>query len=184
VLGPLATAEPEQWVLALPRPGAPGGLRGPAPLTTSALDAGEVVIGASGRLALVPHRVGPAVQWRIHAATRPLPPPTPYEAERALGEVILDAADTLQRLDVAAVGAGAGMRPDLTAEIALAPGYPARRHATAARAARLIVACDLALDGDGGTISSYEVTARAQQLRRVRAVATDALCSAVTWMRS
>ena len=103
----LLAAEPDRWLLALPVPGALGPLRGPVELNTAALAAGEAAVAAGGGLALVPHRVGQAVQWRVHAAARPFTPPTLYEAERELSEAVLRAATTLTHLDVAS-GAGRG----------------------------------------------------------------------------
>jgi hypothetical protein len=125
----------------------------------------------------VPMRVGQAVQWRIFAAERPLPPSSPSEAERALNEVVIDAAATLARLDVAA-----GRRPESSTAVGLAPGYSRRQRATVERAARLLVACDAALLDDGASISSFEAERRAQELRRVRTKAGEALGSAVSWL--
>jgi hypothetical protein len=130
-LGAVAAQELELWVLALPVPGSPGPLRGPAELNQAALEAGQVVLAGSGGLALVPHLVGAGVQWRVHRAERPAAPPSSYEAERA---------------------------------------------------ARLLQACDHALDHDGSAISSYEAEVRARELRRLRTAAGDALCAATSWM--
>jgi len=176
-LGPLAAREHETWVLALPSPGALGGLRGPRELNEAALEVGEVVIATTAGIALVPYRVGQAVQWRVFRAERPLPPPVPYDAERQLNEAVLAAASTLTRLQVAA-----GTRPRLTATASLAPGYSARRQAAADRAARLVVACDAALTSDGGAISAFEADTRFRELRTVRSAAALALCAAATWI--
>lgn len=175
-LGPVAAREHETWVLALPSPGALGGLRGPAQLNRAALEAGEVAVATTGGLALVPHRVGQAVQWRIFPAERPVPPPVPYDAERQLNEVVLRAAQSLAELDVAG-----GSRPRL-AGATLAPGYSARQQATADKAARLLVACDAALASDGAAISAFEADARFRELRLVRSAAAEAICAAATWM--
>ena len=83
----LRTAEPEGWFLALPVPGALAPFRGPAPFNHAALQQGEAVVASSAGLGLVPLRVGPAVQWRVYAAERPVAPTSPYDAERALNEV-------------------------------------------------------------------------------------------------
>jgi hypothetical protein len=172
----IAGQELEMWVLALPLPGSLGPLRGPAELNRSALDVGEAVLAGSGGLGLVPHIVGAGVQWRVHRAERPFAPPSSYEAERALSEAVLSAAETLARLDVAG-----GSRPkDVGA--ALAPGYSTRQRVAADRAARLLSACDHALDSDGTAITSYEAEARARELRRLRRAAGDALCAAASWL--
>lgn len=171
----LAAVEPETWVLALPVPGALGGLRGPRELNQAALAAGEAVVGAGGGIALVPYRVGPAIQWRVFAAERPFLPAAPYDAERQLSEAVLRAGQVLQRLDVAA-----GARP-AEPELVLPPGYDRRSRASADRAMRLLTACELALADDGGSVSAYEAQVRAAQLRSVRDAAREALCAAVTW---
>jgi hypothetical protein len=173
----LIAAEPERWLLVLPAPGALGSLRGPEQLNRAALDVGQAVVGATHGVALIPFRVGQAVQWRAFAGARPLSPPTPYEAERAFNEAILSAGHALQRMDVAV-----GHRPRHSAEPSLPPGYGARERATVARALRLITACDEALRNDGRSISSFEVTQRERELRRVRETAGDALCATVTWL--
>jgi hypothetical protein len=92
--------------------------------------------------------------------------------------VIIDAATTLSQLDVAS-----GARPDLPVATQLAPGYSSHQRAIAERATRLLAACDAALMHDGASISSFEADRRAQELRRVRARAGDALGSAVSWLR-
>jgi hypothetical protein len=174
----LLTAESDGCFLALPVPGSLAPLRGPAAFNHAALEYGEAVVASAAGLGLVPMRVGQAVQWRIFAAERPLPPSTPYEAERALNEVVIDAAATLSRLDVAA-----GTRPAPPNGAMLAPGYSTRQYATVERASRLLAACDAALLDDGSSISSFEADRRARELRRVRAKAGEALGSAVSWLR-
>lgn len=173
----LAARERETWVLTLPTPGALGSLRGPRALNQAALDVGEAVVATSGGLALVPFRVGQAVQWRVFAAERPLAPPVPYDAERQLNEAVIMAANTLTRLDVAS-----GARPVTITPVALAAGYSPRQHATADRAARLLTACDAALLSDGAAISVFEADARFRELRTVRAAAAQALCAAASWI--
>lgn len=174
----LGSREAAGWVLTLPAPGLLGALRGPGELNVAALDAGAAVIAATAGLALVPYRVGPAVQWRIFPAERPAPPADPYEAERALSEAVLAAAGTLTRLDVAG-----GTRPD-DPQLQLPSGYPNKQRFAADRAIRLLVACEAALSDDGASISSYEADLRARELRAVRDAARTALCAAVTWHRT
>ena len=176
VLSELRMAERDSWVLALPVPGSLGALRGPRQLNEAALTAGEAVIGATAGIALVPTHVGPAVQWEVLAAERPFTTLTPYDAERALNEIILEAAAELTDLQVAA-----GTRPRSDAGLRLAPGYPSRQLATADRAARLLQAADAALVDDGAAISSFEADRRSMILRRLRAAASDALCAAVSF---
>ena len=172
----LASRERQGWLLALPAPGRLGVLRGPVELNRAALAAGSAVLGIASNVALVPVRVGPALQWGLHRAEHPAPPPTTYEAERALSETILTAGRTLARSDVAS-----GPTPVAEPELGPAPGYPPRQRAAAERSARLLVACQTALDHDGGSLSSYEAAARRRELEAVRDAARDALCAAVSW---
>ena len=173
----LLTAEQDGWFLALPLPGALAPLRGPAAFNLAAVEQGEAVVASTAGIGLVPIRVGQAVQWRIFSAERPLVPSSPSEAERALNEVVIDAAATLSRLDVAS-----GTLPQPPATAVLPPGYTSRQRATVQRATRLLAACDAALLNDGASISSFEANRRAQELRRVRAKAGDALGSTVSWV--
>ncbi|HKX16199.1 MAG TPA: hypothetical protein VJN19_13470 [Propionibacteriaceae bacterium] len=177
-LEPLLNAERDVWFLALPVPGSLAPLRGPAAFNFAALQQGEAVVASSASLGLVPNRVGQAVQWRVFRAEHPLAPSSPYETERALNEVIIHATTTLSRLDIPS-----GAWPKLPAAPALAPGYSPRQRATVERAARLLAACDTALLNDGASISVFEADRRAQELRRVRAKAGEALGSAVSWLR-
>jgi hypothetical protein len=173
----LLAAELAGWFLALPVPGSLAPLRGPAPFNLAALDRGEAVVASTAGVGLVPIRVGQAIQWRIFAAEQPLAPSSPREAEQALNEVVIEAAATLSRLDVAGAA-----RPALASGMTLAPGYSTRQQAAAERAARLLVACDAALLDDGASITSFEAERRAAELRRVRAKAGEALGSAVSWL--
>ena len=173
----LVGAERVGWALGLPAPGALPPLRGPQQLNEAALQAGEVVVASSGGVALVPLAVGRAVQWRAFPAERPFAPASTYEAERALNESVLGAARVLTQLDLAA-----GARPRGQRQAGLAPGYSPRQVATANRARYLLLACDAALRDDGGSVSSYEVAARARALRMVRAAANQALCTACSWV--
>lgn len=163
------------WLLALPSPGRLAPLQGPPQLVRAALAAGTAVVASGGGLALVPHRVGPAVQWEVLPAERPGVPPTAYEAERELSETILTAARELADLDVAG-----GARP-ADGALELAPGHPARQRLAADRAARLWTACSVALDDDGTSISVYEADRRRAALRSVRDAAGQALIAAVSW---
>ena len=178
-LAPVRAASPSGWTLGLPTPGALLPLRGPRHLNEAALQVGEVVVGSAGDVALVPYRVGRAVQWRVFPAERPFAAPTPYEAERALNEAVLQAARALTELDLAA-----GSRPPDTVSARLAPGYSPRQVATANRTLYLLLACDAALIDDGGSVSSYEADARARALRTVRQAASHALCAACSWIDS
>lgn len=172
----LRMVERDSWLLALPTPGALRPLRGPRSFNEAALEVGEAVVGVTAGIGLVPLRVGPAVQWRVLVAERPFATLTPYDAERALNEIVLEAAALLSNLQVAA-----GTRPREDRSLRLAPGYPSRQLVTADRAARLLQAADFALSDDGGAISVFEADQRAVILRRLRTAASDALCAAVSF---
>jgi len=173
----LQVSERDGWILGLPAPGALPPLRGPRHLNEAALQAGEVVVANTAGIGLVPLRVGRAVQWRIYPAERPFAPASPYEAERDLNEAVLGAAKALTALDLAG-----GTRPPDPADTRLAPGYSSRQRGTANRALYLLAACDAALRDDGGSVSSYEAEVRSRTLRTVRAAASQALCSASSWI--
>jgi len=125
--------------LALPVPGDPLGLTGPAGFNALALDAGQAAIAElPGRcVGLVPAR---DLRGSSYAGTRwtavPAAPAVPDlpslgEAERELREAMRVATEAL-----AAVHGPPVDRPQVTQGEVLAPGYPARAH-------RLAALCDL-----------------------------------------
>lgn len=166
---------PGPWLLAVPRAGAPGLLRGPAALNSAAIEAGAAVVAEQGRCAFVPQSVGNAVQWRIHDAAPPAPAPGPYEAERALSEAVLAAARVLDE-----IGGAGGERPASPAGL-LPAAYPARSRRAADRAAGLLLAAEAGLDGASAAWSSHAVEVRSRELRALRDAAAEALCAAVAW---
>lgn len=178
-LGVLAAGEPDGWALGLPTPGSLLPLRGPRALNQAALQTGEVVLARTCGVGLVPLRVGQAVQWRAFPAEHPFAPASPYEAERALNEAVLAAAAALAELDVAK-----GRRPTDPAGLRLAPGYASRQVALANRAHYLLVVCDHALSDDGASVSSFEAERRTRTLRELRSAASQALCTACTWIEA
>ena len=62
------------------------------------------------------------------------------------------------------------------------PGYPPRQRVAADRAARLWMACSVALADDGTSISAYEADRRRAALRAVRDAAAQALVASVSWL--
>ena len=110
----------ELWMLAVVHPGDPAG-RPARPLDDER--PGPRVRRhrrrPRGRVAWLPHPVGPAMQWRLARAERPLPPPTPGEAATALNAQVLVSARELAGLDAAA-----GRRPDDAASVVLGGAYP------------------------------------------------------------
>lgn len=168
--------EPEGWVLVLPRPGHLAGLRGPVATNTAALDAGAAVLARTAEVAWVPVVVGPTVQWMLHPATPPLGLPDPTEAERSLTEALLSATRALTDLDVSG-----GSRPDLVSPPRLPKPYDVRRQRALDRAWYLHQVVTVALDDDGGALSSYETLQRRQHLSGLLGPVHDvisATCSA------
>ncbi|MGW0192818.1 hypothetical protein [Nonomuraea sp. NPDC003201] len=156
-----------EFRLALPAPGDPLGLSGPAPFNSAAVDAGEAAIAVlDGRnLGLVPvpdlrgsSYVG--VRLEIHDSG-PVRHDLPSlsEAERELSEAMRSATDTLS-----AVEGPLQSRPSSVGHRGgeLAPGYPARAHRVSTLATRLATVVRLA---DERGLTSGQVAARAMALR-------------------
>lgn len=170
--------------LALPVEGDPLGLGGPRDLNDAALDVGEAVV--AGLVALVPEEVGEAVQWQVHEAARRQLPDV-GEADRGLRSALNAAANDLAELDLARWRpevADALMnlhhRPQLDAPL----GTPAACVGLAARGLQAWAIVDLALDDDGGALSSYDVEARRgllHPLERAARRAIVAACSPEVW---
>jgi hypothetical protein len=170
--------------LALPAPGDPVGLGGPASFNAPALEAGEAVV--SEGIGLVPHRVGAAVEWTAYDAD-PRPLTDVGEADRALRLALQDAAGALAELDVAR------WRPevaDVLMNLHVAPsleapdGVPARCVSLAARSLQARAIVDLALEDDGGAVSAAQAEGRRAALRPLGSVARHALvaaCSPEVW---
>lgn len=183
-LAELRLSQTQGCGLALPEPGDPVGIGGPPELTAAAIETGEAVV--AGDLALVPRRVGAAVEWTAYAAA-PRQIVDVGEADRELRRALQESAAGLAALDVAR------WRPEVAdalmdlhhpPRLKPPPGTPERCADLAARAlqARAIVA--LALEDDGGALSSTEVAVRHGALRPLGAAARRALvaaCSPEVW---
>lgn len=163
------------WLLALPRPGKLGPLRGPAPLTRAALAAGAAVVPVAGGPAWVPTRVGPAIQWLLTSAERPFPPPSAAEQEHALTLAIRQATGVLAEL-----GMVSGQRPESTG-LLLPAAYPARQRHSADRALRLVEVCEAGLADESGLLHAHAVELRARTLRMLLNAALDSLEASCAW---
>ncbi|GAA1609225.1 hypothetical protein GCM10009733_001800 [Nonomuraea maheshkhaliensis] len=165
--------------LALPAPGDPLGLSGPASFNSAAVDAGQAVIAVLGdrNLGLVPvpdlrgsSYVG--VRLEIHDAgpvRHDLP--TLSEAERELSDAIRAATEALTSVDGPAQD-----RPERTPRGGeLAPGYPGRAHRVSALATRLAAVLRLAHERG---LTSGQVAARAAALRELDRAVRRALVAA------
>ncbi len=162
-LGRLRAAGATGAGIALPAPGDPVGLAGPAAFNADVVDAGAGVVLDGVDLGLVPTRVGRGVTWRCHPATSRRQVPDPAEADACLRQARLAASRTLVDLDVAR------WRPEVADELmelrrptdlavpdAMAPR--AVRLASLATRCRRIVG--LALADDGGSVTAGEADAR------------------------
>ncbi|MFD9127618.1 hypothetical protein [Kitasatospora sp. NPDC059571] len=182
--------------LALPAPGHPLGLTGPAPFNTAAMAAGEAVLAVGAPLGLVPEveEYGPAgdrgvrVLWRC-ATVNDGPPadvPSLHEAEFELADGMRRTTEMLTRLDVAGAGPQAlraleAYRRRGHAEL-LAPGYPPRAVRVLQSAQQVSALLGIAAGGHGAAVSASEMAARREVLaplertaRRARVAAYNAL---------
>lgn len=153
--------------LALPLPGDPLGLAGPVPFNTAALEAEEAVVLVGVDAGLVPHVAGAGVTWVVHEASALRQVPDPAEADRALRQALLEAANALAELDVAR------WRPEVadelvslraTSDIALPPGVEGRAVRLASLAARCRRIVAMALEDDGAALTAAEADRRRRAL--------------------
>lgn len=170
--------------LALPVPGDPLGLAGPAGFNTAAVDLAEAVVVVGPRpVGLLPELDARTVVWTATPAEAPVVL-DPYEEGRLLRQVLLAATAELVRLDVASWQPEI---PDLLLNLqhreplAVPPGTPLRAIETLERAELCLEIVALARDDDGGAVSSFEVSARSRCLNDLDVAARRALvavCSA------
>jgi hypothetical protein len=172
--------------LAVPVPGDPLGLGGPAAFNTAALEEGEAVVAGGCGLGLVPSRVGAAVVWQVLPADRRAVPDV-GEADRELRRALVDAANALAALDVAR------WRPEVADElielrrphpVTGPPGVPARCLELASRGLQAAAITELALVDDGGAVSAAEAARRRDALTPLERAGRRALvaaCSPEAW---
>jgi len=170
--------------LALPGPGDPVGIGGPADFSTAALAAEEAVV--AGAIGLVPRRVGGAVEWTAYAAS-PRQLVDVGEADRGLRRALQESASALVALDVARwrpEAADALMDLHRPPRLTPPPGTPSRCAELAARSLHARDIFDLALEDEGGAVSSAETYARRAALQPLAAAARRGLvaaCSPEVW---
>jgi hypothetical protein len=166
-LGRLRAAGATGAGLALPVPGDPLGLAGPAGFNADALEQEEAVVLEGLDLGLVPHAAGAGVVWQVHAAVSRRQVPDLAEADTTLRQVLLTTAEELAALDVAR------WRPEVADELislrrvddaALPPCWEARAVRVASLSLRCRAIVDLALDDDGAAVSATEAEARRRAL--------------------
>jgi hypothetical protein len=165
-LGALRSRGADAIGAALPAEGDLVGLGGPGAFNDAALDAGEaaLVLDAAAFVitGLVPDRLGAAVTWRpLPAERRQLP--DVGEADRTLRSALLEAADTMARLEVAR------WRPEVADRlmnlrhrpvVTAPPGVPSRCADLAARGLQALEIAELALEDDGGALTAYDAETR------------------------
>ena len=173
--------------IALPVPGDPLGLGGPAAFNAEVLEAGEGVVLDGADLGLVPHRTGAGVVWECHRAVSRRQVPDASEADSGLRQELLRTARVLADLDVAR------WRPEVADELMALRrhadlGLPATMAPRAVRLAALASRCraivEMALEDDGGSISAAEADARRRALTPLDHAARRALvaaCSSSGW---
>lgn len=187
-LGRLRALGARQLRLALPVPGHPLGLTGPAEFNQHALEAGEAVLTLGGPpLGLLPEvrvpaphpeadrrtrRLATRVLWRCARVREGFPTDVPalWEAERELAEALREATATLSGMDVSGAGeetqqALAALRERGGGRRLLAPGYPARAVRVLEQAQRIQAVLRLAEADPGGAVSASDFQARAAALR-------------------
>jgi hypothetical protein len=167
--------------VALPVPGDPLGLAGPAAFNAEVVEAREGVVVEGADLGLVPHRTGAGVVWTCHPAVTRRQVPDVAEADQALRQALVAATATLARMDVAR------WRPEVADELmALRRDVdlpvPATMVPRAVRLAGLAARCrtivDLALEDDGGSITGAEAGARRAALLPLDGAARRGLVAA------
>ncbi|WP_026877045.1 hypothetical protein [Jiangella gansuensis] len=176
--------------VALPAPGDPTGLGGPADFNGYAIDAGEAVIADGAPYALVPdvRAFGPPgdqghfVTWMCRPAEPPPAGPPLAEADRELTSALLAAGSTLTDLDVPS------WRPEVEALLGdvranresepLPRGFPAQAQAVAARSVRLLAVVRFALDDDGGAVTAVDAASRRSALTPLERTSRAALAAA------
>lgn len=165
-LGALRSLGADAIGAAIPAEGDLVGLGGPAAFNAAALEAGEaaLVLDAASFVVsgLVPERVGAAVTWRPMPAERRQLPDV-GEADRELRTALVEATETLARLEVAR------WRPEVAdrlmnlrhrAPVVTPPGVPPRCADLAARGLQALEIAALALEDDGGALTAHEADLR------------------------
>jgi hypothetical protein len=170
--------------IALPVPGDLLGLAGPSDFNLDVVEAGEGVVLDGADLGLVPHRTGAGVVWTCHRAVSLRQVPDPSEADQSLRQALVRTTDVLADLDVAR------WRPEVADELmALRRSadfvFPSAMAPRAVRLAALATRCrtivELALEDDGGSMSSTDAEARRRALAPLDHAARRGLVAACSF---
>lgn len=169
---------------ALPAPGDPLGLGGPAAFNADVVDAGQGVLLHGPDLGLVPVAASDHLGWRVVPASPPPYLPAVAEADRDLRTSMIATADRLADLDVASWQPEVAdllttlrQPPGSEAVAPYASAQSARLASDAMRAARIV---SLARADDGGALSAFEAAERAEALRPLDRAARTALVAATS----
>ncbi len=182
LLGALRGLGVKQVSIALPAPGDPAGLAGPASFNADAYDAGEAVVLHGPDLGLIPATVGRATRWTAAVAHAPVYLPDVATADRELRDALRVAAGALAALDVAS------WNPDVADELmnlrspaafdepTTFASVAAAQTAISGARCRSIVA--MATRDDGGALSAGEASNRRRLLAPLDRAARTAIVAA------
>jgi hypothetical protein len=181
-LGRLRSAGAVGTGIALPAPGDPVGLAGPAPFNQAATERGAAVLLTGTSWGLVPEPLGSSLTWAAAPARTDAPPLDPREADRALRAAVSTTATAMADLEVAR------WSPDATdalmalrrrPERSWPPQVGPRASASLELALGCLRVCDLALADAGGARTVSEVDLRREVLTALSAVARRAVVATV-----
>lgn len=183
-LGKIRAAGATGAGIALPVPGDPLGLAGPAEFNTHALEAGQAVVFDGADIGIVPHRAGSGVLWSQYPAASRRQVPDPSEADTGLRQAVLDAANTLADLDVARWRpevADALMALRRTSDFVLPHGMAPRAVKLVSLATRCLTIVQLALEDDGSATTALEADRRRAALAPLDHAARRGLVAACSF---
>lgn len=167
--------------MALPSPGDPLGLGGPAAFNAEALEVGQAVVCEGAELGLVPYRAGAGVVWRcLPASSRRQQPDLP-EADVALRTLLPQVADGLADLDLArwrpeVADELMALRRDQDLDVPPATSLRARKVLGLGLRCRRIV--ELALEDEGAALTAIEADRRRSLLLPLERAARRAVVAA------
>lgn len=164
--------------LALPAPGDPLGLGGPADFNLAAIEAGQAVV--VGPVGLVPQVDARTVVWQAYPAEQ-----VPWvDARETAADLKVALVQVTRRLVDLEVAAWQPEIPDLLlnlrhrAPLPFPRGCDPRRVETAERAVLCLDIIELARSGEGGAVSAYEMDRRRSALGDLDRAARRALVGA------
>lgn len=185
-LGELRAARAIGAGIALPVPGDPLGLAGPAPFNALAMENGEAVLLPGAELGLVPIRAGAGVVWQALPAVTVRQVPDLTEADQLLRRALGETADALAAMDVSR------WRPEVADELmalrrpvdlTLPGGTSERASRMLGLANRCRTIVELALEDDGGAVSAAEAAGRRAALLPLDHAARRAVVAACSYSR-